>query len=201
MSSSEQTIVLEAMSGISLFYHKGWQPYICSHFLHHLVIHTNLRRELREWHSKLGESRPLTTVDTDLFLTSIAENFSRVCYPLGSCFLRPGTHFIFILVEPIAAKDVTPYKGGWGDPHQFYTGGESIGVLRPPGSDEDVTWMVYPLGTGDVIAMAEELDRGCTEGSPTLRMPGVKLWFRNGVDHQGEAMVFCISVPGVPEVA
>jgi hypothetical protein len=105
--------------------------------------------------SKLGEDRSLASVDADLFLTSIAENFSRVCNSLVSCFLRPGAHLIFILVEPIAAKDVTLYKGCRGDVHQLYAGGEIIGVFRPPGGGEDVTWMVYPLRARDAIAMAE----------------------------------------------
>ncbi len=148
-----------------------------------------------------GEDQPLASVDADFFLASIAENFSRVCNSPGSCFLRPGAHFIFILVEPVAAKDVTLYKGCRGDPRQLYAGGEIIGVLRPPGGGEDVTWMVYPLWTRDAVAMTEELDRGCTEGSPTACMPGVTFWFRYGILHQGEPIVLCVAVPGVPEVA
>src|SRR5579859_3287071 len=75
-------------------------------------------------YSENAEDQPLAPVDADLFLTSIAENFAGICNSSGSCFLRPSTHFIFILVETVAAKDVTLYKGGRGDPHQFSTSGE-----------------------------------------------------------------------------
>ena len=81
----------------------------------------------------------LASVDDDFFFTSITENFSRVRNSLGSCLLCPGAHFIFILVEPVAAKDVALHKGCRGDPHQLYAGGEIIGVFRPPGGCEDVT--------------------------------------------------------------
>lgn len=55
---------------------------------------------------KIGEDQPLAAVDADLFFAGIAENFCRVGNAFGSCFLRPGAHFIFILIEPVAAKDM-----------------------------------------------------------------------------------------------
>ncbi len=64
-----------------------------------------------------GEDQLLASVDADFFLASIAENFAGVCNSSGSCFLRPGAHFIFILVETIAAKDVALLKRGRGNLH------------------------------------------------------------------------------------
>ena len=100
----------------------------------------------------------LAAVDANFFFTSITENFFGVCNSLSSCLLRLSTHFIFILVKPIATKDATLYEGCRGGVHQLYAGGEVIGMLRPPGSCEDVTWMVYPFWTENAITMAEELD-------------------------------------------
>ncbi len=48
---------------------------------------------------------------------------------------------------------------------------------------------------------AEELNRGCTEGSPTARLPGVRFWFLYWVLYQGEPVVLCVAIPGIPEVA
>ena len=150
---------------------------------------------------KIREDQPLASVDADFFLTSITENFSGVCNSSGSCFLRPGAHFIFILVEPVAAKDVALYKGCWCNLHQLYAGGETIGVFWPPGAGQDITWIVYPLRTGDIIAVTKEFYRGRTEGSPTAGVFSVSFWLRYGVAHQGEPVVLRVAVPGVPEVA
>jgi hypothetical protein len=72
------------------------------------------------------------SMEADFFLTSIAEDFSRVCYSFGSCFLGPSAHFIFILVEPVATKNMTLLKGYRGDLHQLAAGRETIDVFRPP---------------------------------------------------------------------
>ena len=60
----------------------------------------------RSMHKKI-----LAPVNTDLFLAGIAPDFARISYPLCSCLLNPGTHFIFILKEPITTKDITTGKG------------------------------------------------------------------------------------------
>src|SRR5579859_3559160 len=128
--------------------------------------------------------RCLPPVNADFFLASVTENFSRICNSSGSRFLRPGAHFIFILVQPVAAKDMTLYKGHRGSMHQLYAGSQITRIFRPPGSGENVTWIVYPLRTGDVIAVAKKLNRGCAEGSPAPCMPGATFWFHQGIFHQ-----------------
>jgi hypothetical protein len=55
----------------------------------------------------------LRSVDADFFLAGIAPDFAWIGDPLGSCFLNPGTHFILVLLEPVAAKDVAPCERGW----------------------------------------------------------------------------------------
>ena len=47
-------------------------------------------------------------MDADFLLPSVAPDFAWVGDPLGSCFLDPGAHLVFVLVEPIAAQDVAP---------------------------------------------------------------------------------------------
>ena len=96
-------------------------------------------------------------MNADFFLTSITENFSWVCHSFGSRFLRPSAHFIFILVKSVAAKDMTLYKGCWGDLHQLYAIPEIIGVLRPPGCCEDIMDIVPTLDKGR-YSSTEELD-------------------------------------------
>ena len=72
-------------------------------------------------------------MNANFFLTSIAENFTRVGHSFGSCFLGPGTHFIFILVESVAAKNMALENRQWGNLHQLSAGREIIDMFRPPG--------------------------------------------------------------------
>ena len=50
------------------------------------------------------------SVQADLFLSGIAVDFMHVCYTLVDGFLDPFVHLIFILVEPVTAKDVAASK-------------------------------------------------------------------------------------------
>jgi hypothetical protein len=47
-------------------------------------------------------------MDADFLLPSVAPDFAWVGDTLGSSFLDPGAHLVFVLVEPIAAQDVAP---------------------------------------------------------------------------------------------
>ena len=84
-----------------------------------LLLQNPLRRQVsvplstRNIPSKVCKPQLLTPVDADFFLTSITENFSWIGHSSGSCFLRPGAHFIFILIKAVAAKDIPPSKGSW----------------------------------------------------------------------------------------
>ena len=61
----------------------------------------------------------LASMNADFLLTSIPENFTRICNSSGPRFLRPRTHLIFILVKPITTKDVTLHKRGRSNMHQM----------------------------------------------------------------------------------
>ncbi len=55
------------------------------------------------------------SVQADLFLPSIVLDFMHVCHALTNGFPDPFVHFIFILVEPITAKNVAASKLWWSD--------------------------------------------------------------------------------------
>ena len=50
----------------------------------------------------------LPSMSADFLLPGIAPGCAGVGYPLSPCFLDPGTHFILVLVEPVATKDLAP---------------------------------------------------------------------------------------------
>src|SRR5436190_5580295 len=60
----------------------------------------------------------LPSMNADFFLPGIAPGFAGVGYPLGPCFLNPGTHFILVLVEPVATKDLAPGESPWRRLHE-----------------------------------------------------------------------------------
>lgn len=51
------------------------------------------------------------------FLSGIAPDFARIAHSFDACFLNPLVHFILVLIESVAAKDVPPSKRRWG---RFY---------------------------------------------------------------------------------
>jgi len=50
------------------------------------------------------------SVQADLFLPSKVLDFMYVRYTLDDGFLNPFVHLVFILIEPITAKDVATSK-------------------------------------------------------------------------------------------
>ncbi len=48
------------------------------------------------------------------FLPGIAPDFARIAHSFEARFLYPLIHFILILKEPVAAKDIPPRKWRWG---------------------------------------------------------------------------------------
>src|SRR6266700_4207784 len=57
------------------------------------------------------------SMKSHFFLTGIVPDFARVAHAFVACFLYPLVHFILILIESVATKDITPSKGGWGSFH------------------------------------------------------------------------------------
>ncbi len=49
------------------------------------------------------------SVQVDFFLPCIAVDFMHVGYAPGDGFLNPFVHLVFILVEPVTAKDVSNF--------------------------------------------------------------------------------------------
>jgi hypothetical protein len=51
------------------------------------------------------------------FLSGIAPDFARIVHSFAARFLDPLVHFILILIESLAAKDIPPRKRRWGRFH------------------------------------------------------------------------------------
>src|SRR5207248_11061116 len=94
----------------------------------------------------LSNEAPLSFVDADFFLAGVAPDFARVGDPLGPCLLGPVAHLVFVLIEPIATKDVAPCERFGRITHQTLAyGGIVVVAWMPPGGGDDAGWAV---GTG-----------------------------------------------------
>ncbi len=51
------------------------------------------------------------------FLAGIVPDVARIAHAFDARFLYPLVHFILILIESVAAKDITPSKRSWGGFH------------------------------------------------------------------------------------
>src|SRR3979409_2619863 len=58
-----------------------------------------------------------------------------------------------------------------------------------------------PIWIGNAIAVTEELNGGCTEGSPLVGVFCLLLWSCQRLAHQVGPDVFCIPVPRIGKVA
>ena len=119
-------------------------------------------------------SRLLPPVDANFFLAGIAPGFAGVGDPSGPCFLNPGTHFILVLVEPVATKDLAPGESPWCRLHEPLPNLWIICSLSmPPGCLQRVAWIMNPWWAGDVIAFAQELDGGGAKSAPAVGKLGI----------------------------
>src|SRR5579883_2612796 len=107
---------------------------------------------------KPGVDCTLSPVDADFLFARITENLSRIGDTPGPGFLNPLAHLILVLIKSITTKDVTARKSLRRGAHQLYACREVTGVFGPPGGGQDVTGIVYPLRTGNVISLAEKID-------------------------------------------
>src|SRR6266566_6587083 len=77
------------------------------------------------------------SVQADLFLPSKALDFMHIRYALDDGFLNPFVHLVFILIEPITAKDVATSKRWWGRSPRVFSDRWIVRTLGiPPGSIE-----------------------------------------------------------------
>src|SRR5258706_12496226 len=86
------------------------------------------------------------SVQADLFLPGITPDCMHVRDALGDGFPNPFVHLVFILIEPITAKDVATSKRWWGRSARVFSDGRIVRTLDvPPGSIEQIGGVVYPL--------------------------------------------------------
>src|SRR5437773_10954196 len=86
------------------------------------------------------------SVQADFFLPRITLDFMHVRYALDDGFLNPFVHLVFILIEPITAKNVATSKRWWcRSPNVFSDHWiiSTLGIL--PGSIESIGVVVYPF--------------------------------------------------------
>src|SRR6266705_4426964 len=101
------------------------------------------------------------SVQADFFLTSIALDFMYVCDTFGDGFLNPFVHLVFILIEPITAKDVATSKRWWCRSPRVFSDSWIVRTLGiPPGSIENIERVVYLLRAGLVMEATKVFD-GC----------------------------------------
>ena len=86
------------------------------------------------------------SVQADFLLPSIPLDFMHIRYALDDGLLNPFVHLVFILIEPITAKDVTASKRWRGRSPRVLSDCRIVRTLGiPPGSIQDIGGVVYPL--------------------------------------------------------
>src|SRR6266496_3776415 len=138
-------------------------------------------------------------VQADFFLTSIALDFMYVCDAFSDGFLNPFVHFVFILIEPITAKDVATSKRWWCRSPRVFSNRWIVRALGiPPGSIENIEGVVDPLGAGLVMEATKVFD-GCGAKSSPGR-PGIfslanpLIGVRHGIDYCRERLRFFVPI-------
>ncbi len=117
------------------------------------------------------------SVQTDFFLPGITLNLMYICYALDNGFLNPLIHLIFILIEPITAKDIAASKR-WGSRSlQVFSDRWIIRTLRIlPGCLKHIGGVVYPLRARLVIEVTQVFDRCSAKSCPTTCFFAFLLW-------------------------
>src|SRR5258708_24314971 len=108
------------------------------------------------------------------FLPGIAPDFTRIAHSFKARFLYPLIHFILILKEPVAAKDIPPRKWSWGSFNamlEHHGVGKIDDVVPVPGGGERIARFIDPLWARYPIAVTQELNRGRTKGCPMAGIP------------------------------
>src|SRR5215469_7332876 len=142
------------------------------------------------------------SVQADLFLPGIALDFMHVCHALDDGFLNPFVHLVFILIEPVTARDVAASKRWWGRSPCVLSDSWIISTLGiPPGSSEHIAGVVYPLRARLMMEATEVFDRGGAKGSPTLGRFGFLLWLDQRVLDQVGSDMLGVAIPGVGKIS
>ena len=107
------------------------------------------------------------------FLPGIAPDIARITQALAVRFLEPLVQFILVLVEPVTAKDIAPRKrsrGRFPAVLQDRVVGKVDDDIPVPGGGECIGKVQHPRRARDLIALAQELNRGGTKGGPMARL-------------------------------
>src|SRR6266704_3067264 len=116
----------------------------------------------------------------------------HVGYALGDGFLNPFVHFIFILIEPVTAKDVAARKRWW------CNGTEVCLCVRimwsrhiPPGQFQYIIGIMRPLRAGLLKELTQILDRSSAESAPVA---GSLVGVGHGIDGRRKRLWFFVPV-------
>src|SRR5215813_10016560 len=110
-------------------------------------------------------------------LPGIAPDVAWIAQALAARLLEPLVQFIFILIEPIAAKDIPPRKRSRGRFPAMLQHHDVVKVdndVSVPGGGEYIERVPHPRRARNLIAVAQELNRGGAKGCPMacmLRIP------------------------------
>src|SRR5260370_32523223 len=142
------------------------------------------------------------SIQADLFLPGIALDFMHVCHALDDGFVNPFVHLVFILIEPVTAKDVAARKRWWGRSPCVFSDRWIMRTLGiPPGSIEHIAGVVYPLRARLVMEATEVFDRCGAKSSPTLGIFGFLLWLEQRVLDQVGSDMLGVAIPGVRKIS
>ena len=118
------------------------------------------------------------------FLPGVAPDVARIAHALAVRFLEPLVKLILVLVEPVAAKDMTPCKRSRG---RFPAMLQDHGVIKVdddipvPGGGERIGRVLHPRWARYAITVTEELNRGRAKGCPMAGMLRVPVRLAQGV--------------------
>src|SRR5690348_16304707 len=116
----------------------------------------------------------------------------------GDGFPNPLVQLVFILVEPVTAKDIATSKRGWSRSPRVFADCwivSSLGI--PPGCIEDVGGVVDPLRAGLVMEFTQVFDGGGAKSCPAPGRFGFLLWLDQWVLDQLRSHMLGVAIPCV----
>src|SRR5258706_9696794 len=141
------------------------------------------------------------SIQTDFFLPSIALDFMHICHALDDGFLNPFVHLIFILIEPVTAKNVAASKRWWCDCTKVCLCAWIMWSRHiPPGHFQHIVGIMRPLRAGLLKEVTQILDRSSAESPPMaglfgfLLRPGQRIFDQIGTDVLG------VAIPGISKI-
>ena len=128
-------------------------------------------------------------------------DFMHVRHALDYGFLNPFLHLVFILIEPITAKDVATSKRWWGDFTEVLLCVWIIWSQHiPPRDCQDVVGIMRPFRAGLMKEVTKIFNRSSAESPPMADLfgfvlrPGQRIFDQVGTDMLG------VAIPGVRKI-